>query len=1295
MKNSSISTKFLPLIVTFLFLATINKATATCATTASPTFSSGCSAEYYTSITASGTSVSSTIAYSGSSCSGSYFNYFATQGITAPAGTTVNMSINRVYCTYTGYLTVYVDWNNDGIYSPGELAGTMITLGSHVTATTYNFTIPTTGVVTGVNLHMRVFLSELSSGQPCTGNYGEACEYYINVTCTTPTISVSPSPTSFCSGGSGVSLTATGAGTGGTYSWLPSTGLSATTGATVTATPGSTTIYTVTGTTTLGCSATAIDSVIVNPLPLTTVTASGPVTFCAGDSVTLTATAGSGYSYQWYNGASAIAGATSISYTTNANGTYSVLVTSGFGCSATSTSTVVTVNTLPTAVITPAGPTTFCSGGSVVLNATTGAGYTYQWFNGSTLITGAVTAAHTVTTSGTYKVVITNGSGCIDTSIGVIVTVNPLPTTTITLSGSLTFCAGGSVTLTATSGAGYSYQWYRGVTAIAGATTISYTATTTGNYKVTVTSGAGCSATSITYTVTVSALPTASITAAGPTTFCAGSSVVLNAVSGAGYTYQWFNSGTAISGAVSSSYTATTNGNYTIVVTSASGCTDTSTSISVTVNPLPSTIVTASGSLTFCSGDSVILTTIGGLGYSYEWYNGVTAIAGATNNSYSALVSGNYKVTVTNTFGCSATSSITTVTVNTVPTAIITPAGATTFCTGSSVVLNATTGAGYSYVWLNSGTLITGAASAAYTATTTGNYVVVITGTGGCTDTSLATVVTVNPLPTATITASGVTTFCAGNSVTFTTSAGAGYTYQWYNGVTLIIGATNISYTATTNGNYNVIVSNSFGCTATSVSTLVTVIPIPSSVITASGPTTFCSGSSVVLSCTPGAGFTYQWYNTGFAIPGANAPSYTATVPGTYTVRIINIAGCSSTTTTGITVTVNPIPTITVTASGALTFCAGGFVNLTASTASSYQWYNGTTLIAGATNGTYGAVTTGNYNVTETNSFGCSNTSSSTSVVVNPLPNTVISASGSTILCPGGTVTLSVPAVAGTTYQWFFNGAVITGAIANSYIAIASGLYNVSVLSGSGCTATSATTNVTIISSPIIVAVGDTKLCSGYSLLLKVDVGGSTTGLNFQWKLNGVAIIGATNSTYVTSMGGNFTCVVSIPGSCTTTTPVMNVIVYPPLHPLVYWNGHTFYTDNYYVSYQWYNNAISIPGATTNSVVPGINGSYRVKVTDTNGCEAYSSAYLLYNLSVNNTINNSEISIYPNPATNMIHISCPVKYIAVITAIDGKTVISYTDADEINISSLSKGLYIISVYNEDKQLIKVEKLIKE
>ncbi|MFI5171108.1 MAG: immunoglobulin domain-containing protein, partial [Chitinophagales bacterium] len=148
------------------------------------------------------------------------------------------------------------------------------------------------------------------------------------------------------------------------------------------------------------------------------------------------------------------------------------------------------------------GPTTFCQGGSVNLLAThTGA--SLQWKKNGVDIPGATSSPFPVNKSGNYSAVTTSLCGT-STSTTININVNKNPNANITAGGATTFCAGGSVTLTEAPVGGSTYQWYKGASAIAGATSTNYIATTAGNYKCRVTKTAsGCFKNSNTITVTV------------------------------------------------------------------------------------------------------------------------------------------------------------------------------------------------------------------------------------------------------------------------------------------------------------------------------------------------------------------------------------------------------------------------------------------------------------------------------------------------------------------------------------------------------------------------------------------------------------------------------------------------------------------------------------------------------------------------------------------------------------------------------------------------------------------------
>ncbi len=315
-----------------------------------------------------------------------------------------------------------------------------------------------------------------------------------------------------------------------------------------------------------------------------------------------------------------------------------------------------TVNSLPTApTITAGGATTFCVGDNVVLTSSSATGNVWS--------TGATTPSITVTTAGTYTVTVTSGGCTSAPSAGTIVTVNPIPATpTITSGGTTTFCTGGSVVLTSSSATGNTWS--------TGATTPSITVTTGGTYTVTVTSSGCTSAASAGTTVTIDALPTTAaagvdLTACinpGSATMAANVPTVgtgaWSQVPGGPATAIIFTTGSATSNIGG----LTTAGVYTFVWTISNGaCPPSRDTMTITVNGNP-VAFTVSGGGVFCPSTQTLSGPVNP-NYTYVWERSLSGIAnpnsftafGGTTNTQVVNTSGNYRLRVTNQFGCSTT----------------------------------------------------------------------------------------------------------------------------------------------------------------------------------------------------------------------------------------------------------------------------------------------------------------------------------------------------------------------------------------------------------------------------------------------------------------------------------------------------------------------------------------------------------------------------------------------------------------------------------------------------------------
>ena len=650
--------------------------------------------------------------------------------------------------------------------------------------------------------------------------------------------------TSLCAGQS-TTLTASGANR---YNW--STGAST---PTLNVSQGG--VYTCTFTNSYNCTMTQSVEVTVFDSP----TISGELGICEGTTTTLTATGGD--SYVWSTGAN------TPSIQVSTAGSYTVTASTGNGCSGSAT-----VNVLqnPTPDVQISGNTIICSGISTTLTATNAE--SYLWSTGST--EQSVTAYN----PGTYTVTVTNATGCINSA-----SINVTTMENVSIIGTQSICEGQSTTLSvSTSG---NYQWSTG------ANTSFITVFQPGAYSVTVSLPNGCSSNASANVVSV-ANPTPSIT--GTTVFCEGQSTMLYA--NGGNSYQWSTGTTGNNLPVSEA------GTYTVTATNAQGCSATASTY-VTVNPLPN--ITITGNNTTCQGNVVTLTANGA--QSYQWNNG------STNATITVGTAGNFSVTGYSSQGCSSTASTSvtvyptyntpisqsicegetynffgqnlstagtytyplysihgcdsvitlTLTVREAP--VVSISGNTNFCQGESGTLVAN--GGVSYQWSN------GVGGSTVYVNESGAYTVTATNAQGCSATATA-YVTVNELPTITI--SGNTAVCQGNTTTLT--ANGAVSYQWSNGVN---SATN---TIGEFGNYTVTGTSAAGCSSTATTTVI-VYSLP--VIHITGNTEICQGSTATL--TANGAETYLWNN------GTTDATLTTSNAGTYTVIGTDEHGCYST----------------------------------------------------------------------------------------------------------------------------------------------------------------------------------------------------------------------------------------------------------------------------------------------------------------------------------------------------------------------------------------------------------------
>ncbi len=422
------------------------------------------------------------------------------------------------------------------------------------------------------------------------------------------------------------------------YTWSPAASLSANNITNPVSNATTTTNYTVTGKNACGTSSDTI-TIKVNSLPHVSVVASASI--CVNVYDTLRA---SGATYYDWHGDNFFNGSDSLTIDYNFQGitSYTVIGTNIYNCKDT---VRFKVNAFPTPTITVNNPSV-CYGDTAIVNAA--GGVKYNWWNGDT--TSSIKIFYTGI--GTYNnyghVTGVDVHGCVPQNSAYFnLTVNQLPNVylTSTTSWGSTICALTTPTLTGNGAS--TYAWSDGATTAIN--TPSPTDTTT--YVVIGTDANGCTGKD-SILINVYALPTINVVSTA-TAICVGSTTTLTA-SGTATSYTWNTSATTASVVV----TPTTTAAYTVTGTDANGCENTAVS-TMTINALPNNATTLNG----------VVITATQVGATYQWINCAnnTAITGATTQSYTATVNGNYKVRVSNGT-CSDTSacvSVTTVGIDT------------------------------------------------------------------------------------------------------------------------------------------------------------------------------------------------------------------------------------------------------------------------------------------------------------------------------------------------------------------------------------------------------------------------------------------------------------------------------------------------------------------------------------------------------------------------------------------------------------------------------------------------------
>ena len=1096
--------------------------------------------------------------------------------------------------------------------------------------------------------------------------------------------------------GDAATFTASG---GGTYQWYNNgTFLTSSTSFSAGLTSVGTAVVKLIVTSSFGCIDSTTASVTATPLP-TAIT--GTLSSCIGGTSTLSSVGSTPHgTTPWSSSNTGVATISSSGIVTAISaGTTVITYRNNNNCTITATFTVNPTPSLPIV----STPVNYCQGATA--SALTATGSSLLWYTTPIGGTGSATAPTPSTASaGTTSYYVSQTLlGCEGPRATINVVVNPLPGAP-TVTTPVTYCQGAIASALTATGTGL--KWYTVATGGTGSTTAPTPSTATAgttNYYVSQTiSATGCEGPRALIAVVVNPLPSLPIVST-PITYCQGATA--SALTATGIGLKWYTvatGGTGTTTAPTPSTTAAGTTVYYVSQTTALGCEGPRSAISVIVNPTP-TLPSVVSPVNYCQGaTSSALTATGS---SLMWYtvaSGGTGSAIAPTPSTASVGTTSYYVSQT-LLGCEGPRATINVVVNPLPSAptVTTPI---TYCQGATASALTATGTGLKwYTVATGGTGSTTAPTPSTAAAGTTNYYVSQTNaTTGCEGTRAMIAVVVNPLPIAPTVTTPIT-YCLGATPSVLSATGTGL--KWYTVATGGTGSTTAPTPSTVvagTTNYYVTQTNaSTGCESPRALISVVVNPLPTAP-TVTTPVNYCQGATASALTATGTGL--LWYSTATGGTG----SAIAPTPSTATVGATNYYVSQTNPTSGcegpralIVVSINPIPAAP-TVTTPINLCLGGASSALTASGINLKWY---TVATGGTASTVApvpstaAVGTTDYYVSQTSTFGCESPRAMISVTVNSLPTVTITSKSpyGFIYCRDLTVTLQANSPTAKFYNWRFAGVTIPGATADTIAAGSTGIWGVTVRDTFGCIAKD---SVFVSQAPttekVVLTPESAKICEEGSVLLTCSPG--FVSFTYDWHKDGLPILPATPTSNLinASTAGTYIVYVMNNYGCFDTTNVSIVSYHPkPIKPVITNSAPLLQIPSVYTYYQWYRNGKMVFGANTHQLLTTTGGIYHVEVTDLNGCLNYSDTVTLIDPNgIQNVVSEEVLRIYPNPTNSIVNIDAPVSIDVEVADLTGRKVYSGKDVKSVNMENLADGTYIFRIFDENHQLITVQKINK-
>jgi hypothetical protein len=453
------------------------------------------------------------------------------------------------------------------------------------------------------------------------------------------------------------------------------------------------------------------------------------------------------------------------------------------------------------------------------------------------------------------------------------------------------------------------------------------------------------------------------------------------------------------------------------------------------------------------------------------------------------------------------------------------------------------------------------------------------------------------------------------------------------------------------------------GCYGTKT---VRIVPLPSTIV---GPSTICEFDSATFTSSPIGGM------------------WSSSAPGIFTVnsagRAVGISTGNATITYKFSGFCRSVKPITIkqspdTIAGVGSICSGSSMSYTSLTIGG-SWISSDTIV-GIVNsvGTFTAISSGNTVISYVLPNGCG---VSRAVTVNILPSSIL---GDSVICENETVFVSSYPSGGTWKSSDTEIAKVNGF--GTVEGISSGTAQITYELPTGCRATEV---VTVLPSPSSIT-GPNSICKGSMTVLSC---GTIGGI---WSSSNVATASVSSLGNVSGLNaGDIMISYTLSNNCYSThsfavydlpKPIINSSIYGP---------SLFVAP--YSSHEWRLNGSIIPFSGMNIIYPTVPGNYSVRVTDSNGCQDTALGYQVLPdwLIAKDLCAFDYTDIFPNPVSDFVYVKTILgSYLISVSDLNGREVSQLQNKSIIDLRSLAPGNYILTIFDENRKLIKIKYISK-